>query len=66
MMPKSTAKWDLNKGSSDVTTKILELFLVTLPLNSVQAEAIARYMMICNTKILREYHAINFEGKKHA
>ena len=46
IVPKYAAKWNLKKGGSDATSKILELFPVNLPPNSVQAESIARDTMM--------------------
>ena len=65
-IPKSTAKQNLKKGGSDVTTNTLELCPVNLPVNSAQAEAIARDTMICNKNILRVHHIITSEGKIYA
>ena len=55
----------MRKSSSDITTKLLEICMVYLPVNSRQYKVIARLLMIVNCNIAREWHVITYENKSY-
>ena len=51
---KSVTKWSFKKYGSDTTTKVLELFPKNFLVNSAQAKAIDRDMMVHSSNKIKE------------
>ena len=53
------SKWNIKKGGSDETTKVLECLPTNLPVSRAQSEPMTKDAMVCNSIIMRDHHIVS-------